>query len=479
MKPVRGATTVQLRATVVALLVCLAVARPLLVAARGMTTPARTSLPPCKLLNVPKDLVHMHPTDLAVVAQGYRCLLRHYITASQLDDRVLLQGAFKAMTQAFGAYAAGITLPPLTGDRDTDWHAFASAYQALAARFKPVPAIQQLLAENSLLGMAGSLHDDHTGYLPPEQMQGEIAQLNPGVAAPTLGFVTSPLTDTTTTIYITDVFAGTPAAANLRPGDILESENGHALIVQGQPDVNALFALLFPRLGHPVTLTILRPRTGARFPVTLTPRSLVTPATTTRVLAGDIAYVKLYAFTTSAAHQVFSAIKGLDLGASLRGVILDLRGDGGGDKDQAIRIISAFVHNAIVGYEVNGRGHRAAQRTDNRVSLLHKPIVVLIDAGSASSSELVAGAVRDYHLGMLVGTRTAGAIAGAEFYGLSDGSGLEVTVDRVLGPLGEKVDGVGIAPNQQYITTAADLSAGRDPVIDEAVRDIKRATGSL
>lgn len=473
MKPVLGTTFVARVAA--ALLLCLA-ALPALVGGVGRAASTPAPLPRCKTLNAPKDLVKTHASDLAIVQQGYQCLLRHYITRKQLDDRTLLRGAFNAITQALSDETVGISLGPLTGDRGADWQTFATAYRAVAARFKPVPVVQQALSTLSLDGMTQSLHDDHTTYMPPDQMKDEIAQLNPNAPSPTLGIVTSPITTTTTSIYVTDVFPHTPAAAaGLQPGDTLTAVNGHPLFGGGQIDVNGIITLIFPTMGQTVTLGVTRPRTGATFTVTLTPRSLVTPATTARVVAGSIAYVKLYMFTDNAAAQVFSAIKRLGLGTSMRGLILDLRGNGGGAADQAVRIISALTHHAVVGYQVDGRGHRDPQRTDNDVSLLHTPVAVLIDGGSASSSELVAGAVRDLHLGTLVGTRSAGAIAGAEFYGLNDGSGLEITEDRVLGPLGETIDGIGITPRQQRVATAADLSAGHDPVIDQAVRDVRQA----
>ncbi|HWE61913.1 MAG TPA: S41 family peptidase [Chloroflexota bacterium] len=466
----------RLRAVMVGLLLC-ALALPLLYqAASSAASPAQAALPRCKALNTPKDLITSHPSDLAIVQQGYQCILRHYISGKSLDDRILLRGAFNSLTQSLGAYAAGITLPALSGNRDADWRAFATAYDALAAHFKPLPVVQQLLAEQSLLGMASSLHDDHTSYLPSDEMKLQISQLTSDAPVPSFGFVTSPFDNTTTSLYLTDIFPSTPAAAaGLKPGDTLETVNGHALFANGQPDVAGLLAVLFPHMGTALSLTVLRPVSGANISVRLMPKSLITPATTARLLPGSIAYVKLYVFTTKAATQVTAALKRLQRAGPLHGVILDLRGNEGGDADQAVRILSAFVHDAVVGYDVNGAGHRHPDRTNNKVALLHKPVVVLTDGGSASSSELVAGAVRDLHLGLLVGSRTAGALAGAEFYGLSDGSGLEITEVHVLGAKAEKVDGIGIAPNQQVTTTAADLSAGRDPVIDQAAQDLASA----
>jgi carboxyl-terminal processing protease len=191
------------------------------------------------------------------------------------------------------------------------------------------------------------------------------------------------------------------------------------------------------------------------------------------LVAGNIAYVRLYQFTKNASKGVLGSIKGL--GPGVRGVVLDLRGNPGGDADQAARILGAFVHKQVIGVQVAGNGKRDPQRTDDRVALLHMPVSILIDQDSASSSEIVAATVRDYKLGHLVGERSAGALAGAQFYGLADGSGLEVTEAYILGPKGEKIDGIGVTPDSSVKTTAADLSAGHDPALDQAVRFVRSA----
>jgi carboxyl-terminal processing protease len=201
---------------------------------------------------------------------------------------------------------------------------------------------------------------------------------------------------------------------------------------------------------------------------------MVAPSVTARELGHGIAYVRLFEFSADASSQVFTAIKRLHLGTTLRGVVLDLRGNPGGTESQAVEILSAFDRNAVVGFEVQGSGKRAALSTDNAIPYLHVPLVVLTDSDSASASEVVAAAVRDLHLGEVVGGRTAGELAGAYFYSLSDGSSLEITAFHVLGPKGERIDGVGVPPNQQIMASAGQLSAGHDPVIDQAVHDIRQ-----
>ncbi len=428
----------------------------------------------CKRLDAPKDLLTGHASDIAIVEQGYRCILSHYIAGKIVDDRTLLRGAFNEIAGSLPSSLSAFTLPSLLGDRDIDWQLFADEYDAISSLLQPTASVQQALAELALFGMTMSLHDDHLAYWPQDETKIYISQLSPGTPAPTLGIVTAPVTKAVTSTYVTDVLPGTPAArAGLRPGDTIEQVNGKAVVAGGQ-ETAALGAVSIPRMGTAVSLSLFRPSTGAYFTVSLQPKLMVTPFATARVVGNGIAYVRLFEFSADAASRVFTAIKGLHLGTAVRGVVLDLRGNPGGAEDQAVQILSAFARHAVVGYEVQGSGKRVALRTDSTVSALHGPLVVLTDGDSASSSELVASAVRDLKLGKVVGSRTGGELAGAYFYSLSDASALEITAFHVLGAKGEKVDKVGVAPDQQVTVTAAELSAGDDPVVDQAVRDIQQ-----
>jgi carboxyl-terminal processing protease len=427
----------------------------------------------CMVLNGPKDLHATASTTIDTVEQGYKCVLANYVTGKTLDDRVLLQGAYSTVIdnlKQYGVPVQNVVPLKLTGNRTSDWLAFKRTFESINNGLPRVGLVQGAIAELSLLGMASALKDDHTSYLPAQFIKPALAQLNDG-PVPSLGLVTSPITNTVTTpVFITDVFPHSPAAdAGLVPGDTITQIDGAAPSSGGQPAA-ALINVLLPQTGLKVTLTIQRPSTGTSKTVTLITRTLKAPTTTSRLLSNGVAYVKLYEFTSHASTSVFSALQKLGSTTKLTGIVLDLRNNQGGDVNQATRLISAFVHNGVIGYTVNGAGKRTAQRTDDKIPLLHLPLTVLIDGGSASSSELIAGTVRDLHVGQLIGQRSAGALAEAEFFGLGDGSGFEITEARVLGPKAEKVDGIGIQPNVVVPTSAKDLSAGLDPAVSRAVQ---------
>ncbi|HVC79105.1 MAG TPA: S41 family peptidase [Chloroflexota bacterium] len=458
------------RMGMLALLACLI--WPAATHAGTISTPAN-----CTVLSSARSVSPVRTPSLSTVQEGFSCLLAHYVTGANLDDRVLLRGAYTEMNSAL--QANGIVVPgamrepAFTGSRGQDWGLFAHAYASLNSLLPASSVIPGALAEVALAGMTGSLHDDHTDYVPGDQLKPLIGQLFDSGPVPTFGLVLS-IISATQPIFVTTLFKGAPAAqAGIKLGDVILLVNGHAPF----SDVRGLagFApLLAPRIGSPVTLVLSRPATGATLTFHLMPKSLQTPDSISRVIAGHVYYVKLFSFTKDAASRIMAEVAALPASAKITGMVLDLRGNEGGVIGGAIHLLSAFAHHKTLFYSVDGNGKRSPQGTDDSVPLLGWPLVVLTDSASASASEIVAGSVRDYHLGTLIGTRTAGALAGADFFGLNDGGGLEITEARVLGPHGETVDGVGVVPDQQLSTSPQELSTGHDPVIDWAVRDLKR-----
>jgi carboxyl-terminal processing protease len=276
-------------------------------------------------------------------------------------------------------------------------------------------------------------------------------------------------------LFVTEVLPGSPAERQqVALGDIITTVNGSAPFTNDQLNPGVM-AWLSPQPSDNavVHVTLLRPSTGRNWAVDLTPTFFAPPPSSSvvsaRVLSDSLAYVKLTQFTPDAANLVLGAIANLHLGDRLRGIILDLRDNHGGSPDAVSQLLGAFVHGKTLGYLVDGGSKRTVLSTTDAVALLHQR-VVLTNRGCASACEELAGAVKDLGIGPLVGTRTAGAIAGvASGYALNDGSALGITALFGLGAKGEKLDGTGVAPDYLLPLTAQDLSAGHDPDIEKAM----------
>jgi carboxyl-terminal processing protease len=275
-------------------------------------------------------------------------------------------------------------------------------------------------------------------------------------------------------LFVVEVDAGSPAArAGLRPGDIVTAIDGLPPVVAGRIDQVVLAQLDGPATTH---LVVRRPSSGRLSAVTLTPGPYASPQpVTARVLQGHVAYVRLTSFVDNAANFAFAALDGLGLDRRVRGLVLDLRGNGGGAAGEPARLLGAFAPHAVFAYLVDGHGHREAERTARGMPPVHVPLVVLIDRGCASACDVTAAAVRDLHLGRLVGERTAGDAAGpAVPWFLGDGGILLIPVGFMHGAGGEIVDGIGVPPDEAAPATAAALSAGHDPALEQAQRDLRR-----
>jgi carboxyl-terminal processing protease len=442
---------------------------------------APTPTPPCAAPTVPPVPVTL--TTIDTIGQAYRCLLDHYVNGPLLDDRVLLTGAFAGLAQELARRRLDrpdATAPALSGDRNRDWSAFGAAYRRLTDRLPADPQVRQAVAAATLTGLLGSLHDDHLGWahpvLPPRYQPGQ---------AYGLGFTTSPLTLVAMTapgvalppLFIASVLGGPAAARGLRPGDVIAAVNGAPPFADGvpSPGVITLLTQQYPR-ADPLRLTMHRPATGRTWTLTLTP-ALYTPApaaitpVTARVVAGDIAEVRLAAFAPGAADQVRTALTDLRRGAGqLRGLVLDLRGNAGGAPSEVARLLGGFVHSRIWSYDCGAADSCTPNHTDDTLPLLNLPLVVLTDRSCASACDAFSAAVKDLHLGPLVGTRTAGIVSGpANSFLLDDNSLLRIPAQHQKGAAGEIVDGIGVPPDLQIPLTAPDLSTGHDPDLAAAL----------
>ncbi|MFD0658829.1 S41 family peptidase [Thermocatellispora tengchongensis] len=428
------------------------------------------------------DIPPETPTTIDVVEQAYRCVLANYYSGPRLDNRALLTAGFAAFTQQLnrgGRDLPEATPPALSGDREADWAAFETVYRRVTDRLPDDAALQEELAAATLRAMVAALGDDHAHWTkgvrrPPDYYDGDQYGLglrasvgaqvagNPGIALPPL--------------FVTAVLGGAAKAAGVRPGDIIESINGSAPFIDGTVTPAAVGAL-YPRYpeADPVRLDLLREKTGRRWSVTLKPGlyqpdPATTPVVTTGLPREGIGYVRLAGFAPDSADRVLRAISRLRAGRTLTGLVLDLRGNGGGNPEEVNRLLGAFAHGKVTAYQCTVDGACEAMRTDDSVALLNLPLAVLTDRGCASACEHFSAAVKDLRLGRLVGTRTAGAVSGpAQPYLLGDNTILGFPSRHHLAPGREVIDRIGVAPDHHVPLTPKDAAAGRDPALDRAL----------
>ncbi|MEV4896064.1 S41 family peptidase [Nonomuraea sp. NPDC055795] len=396
------------------------------------------------------------PTSVNTLRQAYFCVLDHYYSGPAMDPKALLKSAFAAYTQDLmrrDADRTDLQLPELTGNRDTDWAAFAKVLGA-----GDVSALRA-----AITAMVAGLHDNHARWVRPAPPSegGPTGTGIVGISA-RQGMRLDPAAKPP--LFITSVLPGSPAAkAGIRPGDIIVKANGVPAFIGNTVNQSIVEAFA----TNPVKLTLKRPTTGRTRTLDLRegPITRQPPAVTSKTLPGGAVHVQLPGFFEGAADQVIAKLRGKP-----EAVVLDLRGNGGGSPREVTRLLGAFAHGKITSYFCPLKGDCVPNRTDDTVALLGSRLIVLTDRGCASACDDFSAAVKDNNLGTLIGTRTAGAVSGpAEGYLLNDGSILLLPKVRHLGPGRETIDTIGVPVDHYAPMTALDLATGRDPGVAKAL----------
>lgn len=397
-----------------------------------------------------------------------------------LDPRDLLQAGWTTLgTDAArrGAEAPG-SLPDLPSDTDAAFATFSSAYSGYVASL-PADFPAAMAAADVENGMVDSVHEQHTHYLPPAVMQRFLSTVSGGQEAIGLGIrlgIDPPG-------LIADVAPDGPAAtAGLQPGDVLLGADAKDLT---GADASALAAALSGPRGSTVNLSI--DRGNGPMSITVTRGPFYFPPLDSRVLPDGVGYVRLSAFVISGTTlpngtellaDFDRRLDDLD-GQGAQSLILDLRGNGGGSLQTTDELLGRFLPDtARTAHEFDQRGHETFEIAGGRMHARQLPMAVLINGGSASASEVTAAALRDAHRAVLVGQKTAGAVASSELLPLPGGGGLQVAVAAATSAeSGAELDGVGVTPDvlAPQTRTLDDYRSGHDPQLDAAVAALANA----
>jgi len=260
---------------------------------------------------------------------------------------------------------------------------------------------------------------------------------------------------------------GSPAeAAGLRPGDRILAVDGEDM-TDVDPE-EARQKVLGPA-GTDVVLTIGRDEQSP-FDVTITRAKISVPLVEYEMLDGDIAYVRLNSFGETAADELRRAIEEL-LAQNPKGMIFDLRNNGGGYLDQAVDVASEFLPaDKIVVIEKYGDGSDETHTSHGDGVATQIPLVVLVNEGSASASEIVAGAIQDYGRAQLVGVTSFGKGSVQILTPLENEQGvIGITIAAWLTPNERTIEGIGLTPDIIIERTDADFESGADPQLDKAI----------
>ena len=313
-------------------------------------------------------------------------------------------------------------------------------------------------------GLINSLKDPYTIFLSPTQSDNFNDSLHgslEGIGAE-LGILEGNLT-------VTGVIKDSPAfKGGLKPKDIIYKINND--LASNFNLSQAVEKIRGPR-GSLVTLTVIHDGEKNTSKIDIT-RDVIDLKVIEYEMKGDIAVISIHKFTDDTKHNLWAI--GDEIKAKHpKGIILDLRWDPGGYLDAAIDVTSFFVKDGIAVKKILRTDQESSPVTGN-VVIPDLPMVVLINGGSASASEIVAGALRDNHRATLVGEKSFGKGTIQEVHPLPNGASLKITVGKWFPPLGEDIDHKGIAPDVEIKLDEAGFAKDKDNQMDRALEEVQK-----
>jgi len=356
---------------------------------------------------------------------------------------------------------------PERGLSQEDMNIFWEAMGLLERDFYgDLPAGQER-SYGAIRGVLDLLGDPNTSFMAPDQAQSFLDSMDgsfEGIGA-TVEWV-----ENGDAVRLVEPFENQPAwNAGLRRNDLVTAIDGQP--VSEMADLNEAISKIKGPKGSSVVLTIERPSNSETFDVTVVRDVIQIPIVFTDILGQDedIAYIRLSRFSDDAGRRVQDAVtEATD--TNLRGLIFDLRGNPGGLLREAVRVSSIFLQDERVLIERFSDGQEQIYDTEGKAAVDEKlPIVLLVDEGSASASEIVAGALQDAGRAVLIGTTTFGKGSVQLPHTLSDGSLMRVTIARWYTPADRSIDGTGLNPDIAVEITNEQIEADEDPQLDRAI----------
>ncbi len=339
---------------------------------------------------------------------------------------------------------------------------YFQAWDAVHNQYVNQPVDDVALMRGSIRGLMYGLGDPHSSYMDPDEYQQQNAPLEgeyTGIGA---------WVDTSGEyLVIISPMPNSPAEkAGLKSGDVVI-----AIDDQDMTGINPELVLrkIWGPAGSQFQTTISRKGVTEPLVFKVTRAVIEIPSLTSELLKGNIAYVRLYQYSQKADKEFRSAFQEL-LKSKPSALIFDLRNNTGGLVETAIQITSEFIRDGTVMIEESGDGKKQIYTSRGNGMALDIPLVVLVNNGSASASEITAGAIQDYQRGLLVGETTYGKGLVQNWIPLQGENGaIRVSIARWLTPNGHQINKNGLTPDIIVGMTEDDYKAGRDPQRDKAV----------
>jgi carboxyl-terminal processing protease len=342
---------------------------------------------------------------------------------------------------------------------------FWETWNIVHEQYVDQPVDDLKLMQGAITGMMQALGDKHSSYMDPTT----FTQANQSLSGAYEGI--GAYVDTGGDyLTITSPIPGSPAEkVGLRPGDIIVKIDNEDM-TGVDPEV-ARQHVLGPA-GSVVHLSIAREGEADLLEFDVTRDKIVIKSASGKMLDNGVAYVQVTTFGDNTTQELTDALTDV-LAQNPKGLILDLRNNGGGYLQTAVEVTSQFLGDGVVLYEQYGDGNKITYDVESGGLATEIPMVVLINEGSASASEIVAGALQDTERAVLVGVTSYGKGSVQNWIPLSDDQGaVRVTIAKWLTPNGRTIHEKGLTPDVVVEMTEDDYKNELDPQLDIAVETL-------
>lgn len=351
-----------------------------------------------------------------------------------------------------------------------DFALFWEAWGYVESSFLGEMPSSQAVTYGAIRGAMGLLEDPYTFFVEPvaremerESLQGSYGGIGATLTRPEEGGD-----------IILEPIPGNPAElAGIELGDVLLAVDGRD--ITPEMTVQEVADLIRGETGDIVVLTILHPGATAPVDIEVERGEILIPSVAYRITPEDetIGYIQLTRFSGESGDEVAQAITALQEQGAEK-LILDLRGNGGGLLDAAVDVANHFLEEGVVLIQqTRGEDEKVYEVSGNSLAP-DIPLVILVDGGSASSSEILAGALQDHERAILVGSGPSYGKGSVQLvYDLSDGSSVHVTASRWFTPNRHQIDKQGLQPDVLVTVTQEDIDNGRDVVLNRAIEELQ------
>ena len=347
----------------------------------------------------------------------------------------------------------------------TEFDLFWQAWDLIEANFIGDLPTAKEMTYSAIRGVVSSLNDPYTVFIEPvvrtqerEQLQGSFGGIGAYLSRPEDGGD-----------VILDPIPGNPAeVAGILTGDILLAVDG--VEITAELTVAQIVEMVKGEKGTTVLLTILHPGENEPEDIEVERDDILIPSVVYRLLDEDasIGYIQLTRFSGESSNEIREALTALiDQGAEK--LVLDIRNNGGGLLDAAVHVSDHFLADGPVLYQqVKGEDERVYEATDEALAP-DIPLVILVNGGTASAAEILAGALGDRDRATLIGQQTFGKGSVQLVYDLSDGSSVHITSARWFTPNRHQLDQQGLTPDIAVEITQEAIDNGRDEILNRAI----------